>query len=194
MHALADGSGHGRLHVPDRPEDLEQVSACHLRDRHLADARECVALQAAQPDFRVLRIAPTGLLLFHHRRGSLGEARHALGAPLFCERVAALAGQLAVGQRFLTCFGERDQDDAAESELAPPAPDDEALDPTPGSARLDEEVQAVAVRVPPRWGCAHEGGRQCLVGMATPGLGFPWRGGRVYYSTHPHIIQGIKWM
>ena len=77
-----------------------------------------------------------------------------LGTPcattLLGKRVAALACQPAVGQRLLPGLGERDQRDAAEPELAAPAPDHQALNPAPGSARLDEEVQTIAVRVSSR--------------------------------------------
>ena len=111
------------------------------------------------------------------RRGGFGEAsvRPDL-ATLLGKRVAALAGQLTVGQRLFPGLGEGDQRDAAEPELAAPTPDEQALNPASGSARLDEEVQTVAVRVSSRRGSAHEGGRQGLVWMAALGLGFPRAG------------------
>ena len=132
--------------------------------------------------------SPAGLLLFYHTRGGFGEGRYALPTTLLGKRVAALAGQLTVGQRLFPGLGEGDQRDAAEPELAAPTPDEQALNPASGSARLDEEVQPVAVRVSSRRGRAHEGSRQGLIGMAALGLGFPRRSGLVCYSNHPHII------
>ena len=67
---------------------------------------------------------------------------------------------------------ERGQRNVAESEVPPPAADDEALVPAPGSARLDEEVEPIAVAMPARRGRAHERGREGLVGMAPFGFGF----------------------
>ena len=169
-------------------EDLQHVGARDLRDRHLPDAREGVPLEGQDPLAAVRPISPAGLLLFYHTRGGFGEARYALPTTLLGKRVAALAGQLTVGQRLFPGLGEADQRDAAEPELAAPTPDEQALNPASGSARLDEEVQTVAVRVSSRRGGAHESSRQGLVGMTALGLGFPRRSGRVRYRIHPRII------
>ena len=160
--ALPQPPGGVRLRVPDGSEDLQHVGASDLRDRHLPDAREGVPLEGQDPLAAVRPISPAGLLLFYHTRGGFGEARYALPTTLLGKRVAALAGQLAVGQRLFPGLGEGDQRDAAEPELAAPTPDDQALNPASGSARLDEEVEPVAVRVSSRRGSAHEGGRQGL--------------------------------
>ena len=106
-----------------------------------------VAFQAAQPVPRVSRTAPAGLLLLQHARSGFGEAGHALGAAFLCQRVTALAGQLAIGQCLFASLGERNQGATAESEFATSASDDETLNPAPGSGRLDEEVQPIAVSV-----------------------------------------------
>ena len=186
--ALAQPPGGLRLRVPDGGEDLQHVGARDLRHRHLPDTREGVPLEGQDPLAAVRPTSPAGALLFHHTRGGFSEARYALRTTLLGKRVAALAGQLAVGQRLLPGLGEGDQRDAAEPELAAPAADDQALNPAPGSARLDEEVQPVAVRVSSRRGGAYEGGRQGLVGMTALRLGFPRRSGLVRYSNHPRII------
>ena len=112
----------GRLDVPDRSEDLQHVGTRHIRDRHLADARKGIAPQARHPLIGWPRIPPAGPLLFHHGRGSLGEARHASGEAFLGERVAALAGHLPVRQRLLPGLGERDQGDAAQSGPESPPP------------------------------------------------------------------------
>ena len=118
-----------RLRVPDGSEDLQHVGASDLRDRHLPDAREGVPLEGQDPLAAVRPISPAGLLLFYHTRGGFGEARYALPTTLLGKRVAALAGQLTVGQRLFPGLGEGDQRDAAEPELAAPAADDQALNP-----------------------------------------------------------------
>ena len=71
------------------------------------------------------------------------------GAAFLREGIAAGPGQHAVGEGLLAGLGERDEGGGAESEFAPPAADDEPLDPAPGPGRLDEQVQAVAVSVGP---------------------------------------------
>ena len=65
------------------------------------------------------------------------------------------------------------------------------LDPASGSARLDEEVEAVAIAVSARRGRAHEGSREGLVGMAALGLDFPGWSGSVDYVIHYLIIWGM---
>ena len=132
-------------------------------------------LEAQRPLVGLPRMVPAGALLFHHLHGGFGEARYALPTTLLGKRVAALAGQLTVGQRLFPGLGEGDQRDAAEPELAAPTPDDQALNPASGSARLDEEVEPVAVRVSARRGRAHERGREGLVGMAGLWFGLPGR-------------------
>ena len=67
---------------------------------------------------------------------------------LLGERVAALAGQLAIGPGLFASLGERDERDAAEPELAPPTADDQALNPAPCSARLDEGNPLPSARLP----------------------------------------------
>ena len=94
--------------------------------------------------------AASGPFLFHNLRGGFGKARYALGAAFLGEWMTPLAGQLAVGPRLLACLGQRNQRDAVEPEVALPAADDETLDPAPGSARLDEEVESIAVAMPAR--------------------------------------------
>ena len=190
--ALPQPPGGVRLRVPDGREDLQHVGASDLRHRHLPDAREGVPLEGQDPLAAVRPISPAGLLLFYHTRGGFGEARYALPTTLLGKRVAALAGQLTVGQRLFPGLGEGDQRNAAEPELASPAADDQALNPAPSSTRLDEEVQPVAVGVPPRRGRTHESGRQGLVWMAALGLDFPGRSGLVRYSNYPHIIYGME--
>jgi len=49
------------------------------------------------------------------------------------QRVAAGAGELAIGERLLARFPERDEREAAQSDLAAAAADGEALDPAPVS-------------------------------------------------------------
>ena len=146
MDALPQPPGGVRLRVPDGSEDLQHVGARDLRDRHLPDAREGVPLEGQDPLAALRPTSPAGLLLFHNTRGGFGEAWHALRTTLLGKRVAALAGQLTVGQRLLPRLGERDQRDAAEPELAALAPDDQALNPDPGSARLDEAVRVSSRR------------------------------------------------
>ena len=191
-HALAHQLGRVRLHVPDRKEDLQDIAAGHLRDRHPADVRKGVAPKARHPVMGLPLIAPAGALLLHHPLGGFGEGGHVPRAASFDQGISPLAGQLAVGPRLLAGLGEGHQRHAAESEVAAPAADDEALDPAPGSARLDEEVQAVAVAVSARWGGADESGGKRVVRMAALRLGLPDWSGRSLYVNHYHIICGIE--
>ena len=62
--------------------------------------------QARHPLAGVSRIAPAGPLLFQHTSGGFGEGGYALGAALLRQRVPALAGELAVGQRLLPGLGQ----------------------------------------------------------------------------------------
>ena len=96
--------------------------------------------------------------------------------------------QLAVRPRLLSGLGQCDQCDATESEVTSPPTDDEALDPAPGSARLNVEVEPITVTVPARRGRTHECGRQGLVGMAALRLRFPGRVRGVYCVIHYLII------
>ena len=119
--ALPQPPGGLCLRVPDGSEDLQHVGASDLRPRYLPDAREGVPLEGQDPLAAVRPTSPAGLFLLHHTRGGFGEARHALRTTLLGKRVAALAGQLTVGQRLFPGLGERDQRDPAEPELAAPA-------------------------------------------------------------------------
>ena len=120
-----------------------------LGDRPAADARERVPLHAAPPVLRVPPAAPAALLLFEHAPGGIGECGNTLDAPFVGQRVAARPRQRAVGERLLASFGERNERGGAESKFAASAADDEPLDPAAGPGRLDEQVQPVAVCVPP---------------------------------------------
>ena len=125
------------------------------------------------------RAAPPGPLLLDHAPGGLGERGDAHGAPLLGHRVAARAGELAVGQRLLARLGQRDQLatlPSPNSRLRPRI--DEPLNPAPRSGPLHIEVEPVAVAVSAGRGRAHEGGREPLVGMTALGLASPALGGR----------------
>ena len=168
--AQPDGAGDLRHRVPDRGQRLQHVAAGDLRDRQVAEAREGVHLQRASPQPRGLRAAPPGALLLDDAPGGLGEGRNAEGPALLGQRVSARAGQLPVRQRLLAGLGQRDEDDAAETDLPLAAPDDEPLDPAAGSGLLDVEVEPVSVAVSSGRSGAHEGGGQPVVGMPAPGL------------------------
>ena len=110
---LPHPTGRLRLLVPDGREDLQHVGAGHLRHQSPSDPREGVGFQAAKPGARVSGVAPSGLFLFQHARRGGGKGRRDLGAALLGQRVAALAGDLAVGQRLGARLGEWDQHGAA---------------------------------------------------------------------------------
>ena len=101
-----------------------------------ADAREGVALKAVPPRPDLLGVLPAALLLLDDAAGGFGKRGNALDTPLVGQRVAALAGELAVGDGLLAGLGERDESDRAESEFAAPAADDEALGPASRAGRL----------------------------------------------------------
>ena len=89
-----------------------------------------------------------------------------MGPALLGQRISARARSFPVRQRLLAGLGQRDEDDAAETDLALAAPDDEPLDPAAGSSLLDVEVEPVPVAVSSGRSGAHEGGGQPIVGMA----------------------------
>ena len=101
-----------------------------------------------------------------------GEGGHAGRAGSGPERVAARAGELAVGERPLAGLGQRDEGEAAEAEHARLAADHEPLHPAARPGGVDVQVQAVAVGVAAGLAdVAAEGGREGLVGMASAALG-----------------------
>ena len=133
--------------------------------------REHVARQARQPVAGVLGIAPAAMLVGPDPLGGLGEGGHAPGALLLGQWVAAAACDLAFGDRQGARFLERDEREGAEAQLAPPAADDQPLDPAPRAARLDLQVEAVAVAVAPgACDVADEGRRERVFGMPPLGL------------------------
>ena len=77
---------------------------------------------------------------------------------------------LRLTSAFSSGLGQGDQGEAAEPELTAAASDDEALNPTAGSGRLDKEVEAIAVSVSSWRSEAKERGREGLLGMAAGGL------------------------
>lgn len=138
----------GCLHVPDGSEYPYHVGAGHLRHRHLADEREGVAFQAAQPDLRVLGVAPAGPQLFLDLHSDLREGRQRLGAALLGQRIAALAGELAIGEGFLARFLERNERKSTEPEFGSTTANGEALDPTPAAGGPDIEIKALSITIP----------------------------------------------
>jgi hypothetical protein len=66
------------------------------------------------------------------------------------EGSAAGPGDLAVAQRQLARFGERDEAGGSEAEVTSTPPHDIPQEPPLGPARVDLQVEAVAVRVAPR--------------------------------------------
>ena len=107
--------------------------------------REHVSRQARQPVVRILRMAPASALVAPDPLGGDGEGRDPRGPHPAGQRVAALAGQLAVGKRLGARVGERDERKPAEAQFTPPAANDEPLDPAPRAAGLYLQVQAVAI-------------------------------------------------
>ena len=84
----------------------------------------------------MLPLPLAGPFLLQHALGGPGERRHGPDAALVGERVAALAGDLAVGDGLLAGLREPDERDAAETEFTAASADDEALDPVSGPGRL----------------------------------------------------------
>ena len=87
---------------------LQHVATGDLGDRPVAEAREGIHLQRADPELRGLRRVPPGALLLDDASRSLGEGRHAEGAALSRQRIAARAGQLSLRERLLACLRKRD--------------------------------------------------------------------------------------
>ena len=136
----------------------------------MADAREDMVLEAPPPVAGVARVAPALPQLVPDAFGGGGEQGDALGAAAVGQRVSAVAGELAVGNGPLAGLGERDEPDAAESDVAPPATDRDALDPAAGAGGLDDEVESVSIAVSSDRCVADERSRESLVGMGSAGL------------------------
>ena len=171
---LANPPGRRRPLVPDLAERLDHVGARHLGDGQLAEAREREPFHARQPVLAVLGVAPAGPHLRQDRLGGGGEGGHAFEAALLGERIAARAGEPAVGEGLGAGVLERDEREAAEPEFAATAADDEPLYPAARTGRLHVEVQAVAIAVPAGL-CyvADEGGRERVARLPAAGLGGP---------------------
>ena len=172
-------------------ERIQHVGRVDLRDGPAADAREDVPLHAPDPVLRVPPATPAAVLLFEYALGGFGERRHSLYAAFLGEGIAARTGQHAVGESLLAGLGERDERGGAESEFAAPTADDEPLDPASDPPRLDEQVQAVAVRVASGRCGTDEGGREGLVGVASSALGSAGRGNGFGYNIQSPITCGI---
>ncbi len=69
--------------------------------------------------------------------------------------------------------------------------DDQALNPTAGSAGLDEEVQSVSIGVSSGRSGALEGSREDVAGVAVGGFGFRSGRSEVRYSIYPPILWGM---
>ena len=134
--------------------------------------------------------APASPLLFQHTGGSFGEGGDALGAALLGKRVSALAGQLVVGQRFLPGLCQRDQGETAESQLTATATDDEPLNPAPGSAGLDEEVQSVSIGVSSRGAERRRAAERAFWGWRPVGLVLGRTGAKVLTVSIPPLYGG----
>ena len=72
-----------------------------------------------------------------------------LGAATFGERVAARAGQLPQAGGLVPRIGQTDSRHGPKSDVAPTAMHHRSQRPAPGTARIDLQVQAAAVSVPP---------------------------------------------
>ena len=194
--ALAQLPGGRCLLVPDRSEDPDHVRTRHLRNRHLPDVREGVALQTPQPELRMLGGAPARPQLLPDRPGGGHEGGHRLGPSLLGPGVAPVAGQLPVRERLLARFLERDQGESAEPELGSAATDREALDPAPAARGPHVEIEALAVAVAS--GLAHvadEGRCQSVVGMPAAGLAFrrSFRECHTYHYTRHEMADARGW-
>ena len=128
----------------------------------------------------------------HPVKGGVGEGGQALDAAPFGQRIAARAGELAIGERLIGRFGERDERGGAESEFAAAPADDEPLDPVAGADRLDQEVQPVAVCVSSSRGFGNEGGPERLVGIATSARGSSGFGSGIDDSIHSLITKEME--
>ena len=119
----------------------------------------------------MFQIAPRGPLYLNIGTGRLLECRHG-GSPLVRKRIAALAGQPAVGERRFAGFRERGQRESPEAEFAAASMDEDALHPLLGPARLNQQIEAVSVAVAARLRDGAREGRRELV-MRAFGLAFP---------------------
>ena len=134
-------------------------------DRRLADAREHDGLEPPPPLLFRAVVAPIRAPRCDHGL----DCRLHRGCRLLRVdggRVLTLAGQSAVLERPLACFGKRHEVVAPEAEVPALAVDDDPLDPGPRPGVADEQVEAVAVGVPAGERLAHLQLCQFLVGVS----------------------------
>ena len=162
-----------------------------LGDGPAADAGEDVAFDAPPPVLREPPAAPAAALLFEDAPGGLGEGGNGVSAALLGVWIVARPGQFAVGEGQFAGLDEGDERGGAESEFPAPSADNEPLDAASDSSRLNEQVQAVPVRVPSWRGGTDEGGRERLVGMTPSALGFLLRQREVYDVRKPFKINAL---
>ena len=177
LHHGADPVAHAprrlRPEVPDPPERLDHVGARHVTDGNLADVREREPRETRLPVVGVPRTAPAGPHVGPDPFGGVGERGPAPGAALVGEGIASGAGELAVGERLLAGFLERDERETAESEFAASAADGDPLHPASAARRPDIEVQAMSIAVASGLGdVSDEGGGEGVFGLPALGLGF----------------------
>ena len=100
---------------------------------------------------RMFVVAPASLMLLKDLLGGCGEGRNwNLVFELLGDWVAAFTGHLTIAPGFLTRFAQRDQANAAQTNIAPPALDDCPQHPAPSTRRINDEVETVSIGITAR--------------------------------------------
>jgi hypothetical protein len=121
-NALPNTPGRLRLRQPDRGERPQHIRGVDLIDASGAEVRVGVGLERVQPLGRVLLVSQDALCSSCTRSAASAKvgtvARAFRRSAIGC---AAVASQLTVRERLLASFPERNEADAAQADVAPPA-------------------------------------------------------------------------
>ncbi len=169
------------LRAPNRHENGHDVGRGDVRDGALAEVRKHIASKRGSPLGGMLLVSPSVPVEINDGCGRSFEGRDSGRAAALSDRVATGTRDLAVLQRGLPRFGERDERASTQPERALPPVHDEPLSPPPGARRVNFQEEPVAVVVA-TWlgGLAHEG-------RAQPLLGVPAR----RFSTVRHAVHSL---
>ena len=199
LHDRADALAHllrgGVLARPDGQQHGHHVGGRDPVDALPAKLRAGVLAQRRLPAVRVSAAGlPRRTVDGEHGGDGLVEGGNAGGAARGRARVAARAGDSAVGEGAFAGLGQGHEGEAPEAERAGLSVNNEPLDPVSGSGGLDVEVESVAVAIPARLDdAAAEGGRECLAGMGALGLGLSGAFGGCRHMLFPvQFCSGLK--
>jgi hypothetical protein len=166
-YSLPNAPGRLRFGKPNRRKHPEDIRGFNLIDALLTHDRENMELKAGQPLRCMLLVSPAGAMLFKYGLRSFGECRNLdphFTASLY--GVAAISREFPIFQGFGSGLSQGYQAQSTQADVAALPLNDGAKNPPLCAARVDDQVQAVAVTIAPRDGEAvHAEDRQGFMRM-----------------------------